>query len=92
MLSEEAQLAMGKVGQMPVLQSLVGQRRPARLLPDVHGAAQDGQGAHARCRRGRRSTRPSSNAVLKALRGDATVQAALDEAAATVDGLLGLAN
>ena len=28
------------------------------------------------------------NAVLKALRGDMEVQAALDEAAATVDGLL----
>ena len=29
-----------------------------------------------------------SNAVLKALRGDATVQKALDEAATIVDGLL----
>ena len=87
MVSEEAQLAMGKVGQMPVLQSLAGSTE----LPDYYPMFQE-QLKTAKAR----TPVPSwpkidetvSNAVLKALRGDATVQAALDEAATTVDGLL----
>ena len=50
MLSEETQLAMGKVGQMPVLSRLVGHRRPARHLSHLHAAARDGQRPHARAR------------------------------------------
>jgi multiple sugar transport system substrate-binding protein len=87
MLSEEAQLAMGKVGQMPVLSSLTNHPE----LPDFYPTFQQQlETAHAR------TPSPAwpgideaiSNAVLKALRGDADVQAALDEAAATVTSLL----
>lgn len=87
MLSEESQLAMGKVGQMPVLSSLVGNAE----LPDYYPAFME------QLKTGNARTPvpawPSideaiGNAVLKALRGDMEVQAALDEAAATVDGLL----
>ncbi len=87
MLSEESQLAMGKIGQMPVLSSLVGNPD----LPDFYPTFMEQlQTANAR------TPVPSwpkideaiSNAVLKALRGDMEIQAALDEAAGIVDGLL----
>ncbi len=45
MVSEEAQLAMGKIGQMPVLESLAGNADLPDYYPVVPGAAQDGQGA-----------------------------------------------
>ena len=45
MVSEEAQLAMGKIGQMPVLSSLAGNAALPDYYPIVPGAAQDGQGA-----------------------------------------------
>ena len=87
MVSEEAQLAMGKIGQMPVLESLAGHPD----LPDYYPVFQE-QLKTAKAR----TPVPSwpkidetvSNAVLKALRGEATVQGALDEAAAQVDALL----
>jgi multiple sugar transport system substrate-binding protein len=88
MLSEESQLAMGKVGQMPVLTSLVGHPD----LPDYYPVfMQQLETANAR------TPVPAwpqidaaiGDAVLKALRGDQEIQAALDEAAATVDSLLG---
>ena len=87
MVSEEAQLAMGKIGQMPVLESLAGNAE----LPDYYPVFQE-QLKTAKAR----TPVPSwpkideavSNAMLKALRGDATVQAALDEAATQVDALL----
>lgn len=87
MLSEDAQRAMGTTGQMPVLTSLTGD--PA--LPDFFPTFQQ-QLETAKAR----TPVPSwpgideafSNGVLKALRGDMEVQAALDEAAATVDSLL----
>ncbi len=87
MLSEEAQRLMGTTGQMPVLSSLTGDTS----LPDFFPTFQE-QLATAKAR----TPVPSwpgideaiSNAVLKALRGDMEVQAALDEAAATVDSLL----
>lgn len=87
MVSEEAQLAMGKVGQMPVLSGLVGHPD----LPDYFPTFME-QLATANAR----TPSPAwpgideaiANAVLLALRGDADVQAALDQAAATVDGLL----
>jgi len=87
MVSEEAQLAMGKIGQMPVLSSLAGNPE----LPDYYPMFQE-QLKTAKAR----TPVPSwpkideavSNAVLKALRGEAEVQAALDEAATAVDALL----
>lgn len=87
MVSEEAQLAMGKVGQMPVLQSLAGNTE----LPDYYPMFQE-QLKTAKARTPvpawPKIDESVSNAVLKALRGDATVQAALDEAATAVDALL----
>lgn len=87
MVSEEAQLAMGKVGQMPVLQSLAGNTE----LPDYYPMFQE-QLKTAKARTPvpawPKIDEAVSNAVLKALRGDATVQAALDEAATAVDALL----
>jgi multiple sugar transport system substrate-binding protein len=87
MVSEEAQLAMGKIGQMPVLESLAG----SPDLPDYYPTFQE-QLKTAKAR----TPVPSwpkideavSNAILKALRGEAAVQAALDEAATQVDALL----
>ncbi len=87
MVSEEVQLAMGKIGQMPVIESLAGHPE----LPDYYPVFQE-QLKTAKAR----TPVPSwpkidetvSNAVLKALRGEATVQAALDEAATQVDALL----
>ena len=87
MLSEETQLAMGKVGQMPVLSSLVGHADLPGFFPTFMEQLETGNA---------RTPVPSwpkideaiSNGVLKALRGDMEIQAALDEAAAIVDGLL----
>jgi multiple sugar transport system substrate-binding protein len=87
MLSEEAQLAMGKIGQMPVLTSLANHPE----LPDYYPTFQEQlKTANARTPvpAWPKIDEAISNGILKALRGDATVQAALDEAAATVDGLL----
>ena len=87
MLSEEAQLAMGKIGQMPVLESLAGNAE----LPDYYPVFQE-QLKTAKARTPvpawPKIDEAVSNAVLNALRGDATVQAALDEAATQVDALL----
>lgn len=87
MVSEEAQLAMGKIGQMPVLTSLAA----SADLPDYYPTFLE-QLKTAKAR----TPVPSwpkideavSNAVLKALRGEATIQTALDEAATQVDALL----
>ena len=74
MVSEEAQLAMGKIGQMPVLQSLVGNAE----LPDYYPTFQE-QLKTAKARTPvpawPKIDEAVSNAILKALRGDATVQA-----------------
>ncbi len=87
MVSEEAQLAMGKIGQMPVLQSLVGNSD----LPDYYPTFQE-QLKTAKARTSvpawPKIDEAVTNAVLKALRGDATAQAALDEAATAIDALL----
>ena len=87
MVSEEAQLAMGKIGQMPVLESLAGNAE----LPDYYPVFQE-QLKTAKARTPvpawPKIDEAVSNAVLKALRGDAEVQAALDEAATAVDALL----
>ena len=88
MLSEESQLAMGKVGQMPVLSRLVGHAD----LPDTYPTfMQQLETANARTPvpAWPKIDEAISNAVLKALRGDMEVQAAMDEAAGIVDGLLG---
>jgi multiple sugar transport system substrate-binding protein len=87
MLSSEAQLAMGKVGNMPVLKSLTGNSQ----LPSYYAIFQQ-QLLTAQPR----TPNPQwskiddvvTNAVLKALRGDVSVQKSLDDAAATIDGLL----
>lgn len=87
MLSEEAQLAMGKIGQMPVLKSLAGNSD----LPDYYPTfMKQLETANARTPSPAWSKidEAISNAVLKALRGDMPIQAAMDEAAKTVDGLL----
>lgn len=87
MLSEEAQIAMGKVGQMPVLKSLSGNQ----ALPDYYPVFQKQlETANPR------TPNPAwpkideaiGTAVQLVLRGEKEPQAALDEAAATVDGLL----
>lgn len=87
MVSEEAQLAMGKVGQMPVLQSLAGNAE----LPDYYPMFQE-QLKTAKARTPvptwPKIDEAVSNAILKALRGEATAQASLDEAATQVDALL----
>ena len=88
LLSEEAQLAMGKVGQMPVLTALAGHPD----LPEYYAVFSE-QLETARAR----TPSPQwpgideaiANAILESLRGDKPIQQALDEAAATVDGLLG---
>ena len=87
MLTSESQLAMGKVGNMPVLKSLTGNTE----LPSYYAIFQQ-QMLTAQPR----TPTPQwskiddvvTNAVLKALRGDATVQSSLDDAAATIDSLL----
>lgn len=87
MVSEEAQLAMGKIGQVPVLQSLVGNAE----LPDYYPVFME-QLKTAKARTPvpawPKIDEAVSNAVLTALRGDKPVQAALDDAAKVVDGLL----
>lgn len=87
MLSEEAQLAMGKIGQMPVLQSLVGNTELPEFYPTFMEQLKTAQ-ARTPVPAWPKIDEAVSNGVLLALRGDATVQAALDEAAKTVDGLL----
>ena len=87
MVSEEAQIAMGKVGQMPVLTSLAASSE----LPDFYPMFQE-QLKTAKARTPvpawPKIDEAVSNAVLTALRGEATVQDALDEAATIVDALL----
>lgn len=87
MLSEESQLAMGKVGQMPVLSSLVGSADLPDYYPTFMEQLKTGQ-ARTPVPQWPAIDTAINDAVLKALRGDMDVQAALDEAAATVDGLL----
>jgi ABC-type glycerol-3-phosphate transport system substrate-binding protein len=86
-LEEPQQIAMGKTGQMPVLKSLSG----SKDLPDYFGVFQKQlETANPR------TPSPAwpkidetiGNAVQQVLRGEKEPQAAMDEAAATVDGLL----
>jgi multiple sugar transport system substrate-binding protein len=86
-LEDQAQIAMGKTGQMPVLQSLTGNSE----LPAYFATFQQ-QLATAQPR----TPSPASpkiddainTAVQQVLRGEKEPQAALDEAAAAVDDLL----
>jgi multiple sugar transport system substrate-binding protein len=87
MLSEEAQLAMGKVGQMPVLSSLSGNADLPAYYPMFQEQLKTAN-ARTPVPAWPKIDEAISNAVLKALRGDSPIQAALDEAATTVDGLL----
>ncbi|MFN8502426.1 extracellular solute-binding protein [Kouleothrix sp.] len=86
-LEEPQQIAMGKTGQMPVLKSLTGNSE----LPAYFAVFQKQlETANPR------TPSPAwpkidetiGNAVQQVLRGEKEPQAALDEAAATVDGLL----
>jgi multiple sugar transport system substrate-binding protein len=88
LLSEEAQLAMAEVGQMPVLASLGEQLTD---IQDYYGVFVE-QLATARPRTPTPAW-PRIDEVLltniqQAVRGDVTVQEALDAAAAEIDGLL----
>ena len=87
LLEEPQQIAMGKTGQMPVLKSLSG----SKDLPDYFAVFQKQlETANPR------TPNPAwpkideaiGNAVQLVLRDEKEPQAALDEAAATVDGLL----
>jgi multiple sugar transport system substrate-binding protein len=86
-LEEPQQIAMGKTGQMPVLKSLTGNKD----LPDYFAVFQKQlETANPR------TPSPAwpkiddaiNTAVQQVLRGEKEPQAALDEAAALVDGLL----
>jgi multiple sugar transport system substrate-binding protein len=88
LLSEEAQLAMAEVGQMPVLSSLGEQLTE---IQDYYGVFVE-QLATARPRTPTPAW-PRIDEVLltniqQAVRGDVTVQEALDAAATEIDGLL----
>lgn len=86
-ISEEAQLAMGKTGQMPVITSLA--HNPE--LPEYFSLfAKQLETAKARTPSPQwpKIDEAIGAAVLAALRGDKPVQQALDEAAAIVDPLL----
>lgn len=87
MVSEEAQMAMGKVGQMPVLTSLAGNAELPAYYPTFQEQLKTAK-ARTPVPAWPKIDEAIGNAVLKALRGDMPVQQALDEAAATVDGLL----
>ena len=87
MLSKEAQTAMGKVGQMPVLNELVG----SADLPSYYGVFMEQlKTAMARTPHPKwpKIDEAIGTAFTLALKGDKTPQAALDAAAKTVDDLL----
>lgn len=84
---EEAQIAMGKTGQMPVLQSLTGNAElPAHFTTFMEqlATAQPRTPSPA----WQKIDETFNNAFQYILRGEQEPQAALDEAAAIVDGLL----
>lgn len=88
LLSDDAQLAMAKVGQMPVISSLSGKLSGIQ----TYYAAYTKQLETARPR----PVTPAEtqidtivqNSVLSALKGDVSVKTALDQAAAQIDPLL----
>ncbi len=87
MLNTESQTALGKVGQMPVLKSLTG----SKDLPDYYAVFQ--QQLETAQPRTPSPAWPKiddaiNTAVQEVLRGEKTAQAAMDEAAGTVDKLL----
>jgi len=87
MLSKDAQTAMGKVGQMPVLNELVG----SADLPSYYSVFMEQlKTAKARTPHPKwpKIDEAIGKAVTLALGGDKSPQAALDEAAKTVDDLL----
>jgi multiple sugar transport system substrate-binding protein len=87
MTSEEAQVMMGKVGQMPVLKSLVGD---SRLPAYFEMFAKQLETAKPRTVSPNYSKIESilTDAFGRAFRGQATSQAALDAAAQQIDPLL----
>ena len=87
MLSDVAQMAMGKVGQMPVLSSLAGSADLPAYYPTFQEQLKTAN-ARTPVPTWPKIDEAISHAVLKALRGDAPVQKAMDEAATIVDKLL----
>lgn len=87
LLSAEAQKMMAAVGQMPVLTSLIGDSS----LPPYFGVFQEQlKTAQARVPHPRWSDMDNaiSNAYQRILRGDQTVQEALDQAATEINALI----
>ncbi len=87
LLSEEAQIMMGQVGVMPVLSSLTGSTE----LPAYFGIFMEQlETAQARVPHPKWSDMDNAinNAFQRMLRGDQTVQAALDQAAKEINALL----
>lgn len=87
LMSEEAQLFMAQVGVMPTLSSLTGN---AELPPYFEVFMKQLETAQARVAHPKWDDIDGAinAAFTKALKGEATVQEALDEAAKTIDGLL----
>jgi multiple sugar transport system substrate-binding protein len=87
MMSEEAQLFMAQVGVMPTLKSLTGN---AELPPYVEVFMKQLETAQARVAHPKWDDIDGAinAAFTKALKGEATVQEALDEAAEIINGLL----
>ena len=86
-LSEEAQIAMGKTGQMPVLTSLAGHEELPDYFPTFQQQLETAQ-PRTPSPQWPKIDEAITTAVQLVLRGEKEPQAALDEAAATVDGLL----
>ena len=87
LLSEEAQIMMGQVGVMPTLSSLTGSDQ----LPEYFGIfMQQLETAQARVPHPKWSDMDNAinNAFQRMLRGDQTVQEALDQAANEINALL----
>jgi ABC-type glycerol-3-phosphate transport system substrate-binding protein len=87
MMSEEAQLFMAQVGVMPTLKALTGN---AELPAYFEVFMTQLETAQARVAHPRWDDIDGAinAAFTKALKGEATVQAALDEAATAIDALL----
>jgi multiple sugar transport system substrate-binding protein len=87
LMSEPAQLFMGQVGVMPTLKSLTGSKD---LPPYFEVFMKQLETAQARVAHPKWDDMDGAinAAFTKMLKGDATVQEALDEAAKTIDGLL----
>jgi multiple sugar transport system substrate-binding protein len=87
MLSEESQLALGKVGQMPVLKSLSGNSALPAYYADFQKQLETAQ-ARTPSPAWPKIDEALNTAFQEVFRGEKEPQAALDEAATIIDGLL----